>query len=90
MRTLSPMHSVHEVDVLGITALRMLGDAGHGITSVAPDVSLIDIVVVRQTNRRPVAHQITKGPAAQIPLPEIVQHGRFHGAADDPETTHTL
>ena len=51
--------------------------------AAAPDIALVDVVVVGDENGGAVAHEIAEGPADDVPLAEVVGGGGLDGEALD-------
>ena len=92
VRGLDPMHGVDEVGGHLVAALRLGlgGVAGGRGAALAPEVAVVDVVVVGDLDRRAVLHQLAPGPAVLIPLPEHVEDGDRRLAPLDAEAAGRL
>ena len=90
MRGLRALHRVYKIRVHSITALVVVGHVFLRAAVLAPDVALINIVVVGQAKRRAVAHEVTESPAEEIPLAEVIQNGLVHRLAVNAIAAHAL
>ena len=54
------------------------------LAAVAPDIAVIDIVIVGNADAWRVTHDITECPEPQIPFVEIIQFGLGQRFADNP------
>ena len=83
MTGLSSMHGVDKLRMLDVTAIGRSIASLHGSASFAPDIALINIMIIWQANSNAFLHQITKRPAQQIPLSQIIKHGSLHALTND-------
>ena len=73
MRRLHALDGVHPARVHGIAALGVVRHAVAVASALAPDIALIHVVVVRQTERHAISHDLAESPTEHIPFAKIIE-----------------